>query len=50
MTVNARRSSASTRRGASEAITDAIDAHVEAGQADDEDGDAGSGGVLVPAG
>jgi integrase len=37
-------------RGADEAITDAIDAHVEAGQADDEDGDAGSGGALVLAG
>ena len=37
-------------RGADEAITKAMDAHVEADQADDEDGDDGAGGVLVPAG
>jgi integrase len=37
-------------RGADEAITEAMDAHVEADQADDEDGDDGAGGVLVPAG
>lgn len=37
-------------RGADEAITDAIDAHVEADHADDEDGDDGAGAVFVPAG
>lgn len=37
-------------RGADEAIRDAIDAQVEADQADDEDGDEGAAGALVPAG
>jgi hypothetical protein len=37
-------------RSADEAITDAIDARVEADQADDEDRNPGSGGALVPAG
>jgi hypothetical protein len=36
--------------GADEAITEAMDAHVEADQVHDEDGDDGVGGVLVPAG
>ena len=37
-------------RGADEAITEAMDAHVEADQAGDEDGDDGAGSVLVSAG
>jgi hypothetical protein len=36
-------------RGADEAIRDAIDAQVEADQADDEDGDEGASGAPVPA-
>jgi integrase len=36
-------------RGADEAMTDAMDAHVEAEQTDDEDGDDGAAGALVPA-
>jgi integrase len=37
-------------RGADEAISEAIDAQVEAEQADDEDGDEGPSGAPVPAG
>ena len=36
--------------GADQAITEAIDAHVEAQQADGEDGDDGAAGVPAPAG
>jgi hypothetical protein len=36
-------------RGADEAMRDAIDAQVEADQADDEDGDEGASGAPVPA-
>ncbi len=37
-------------RGADAAITEAMDAHVQAEQADDEDGDDGADDTLVPAG
>jgi hypothetical protein len=37
-------------RGADAAITHAIDAHIDAQQSADEDGDDGSAGALVPAG
>jgi integrase len=37
-------------RGADEAITEAMDAHVEAEQADDGDGNGGAAGLPVPAG
>ena len=37
-------------RGADSAITNAIDAHIDAEQSMDEDGDAGPAGGLVPAG
>jgi hypothetical protein len=37
-------------RGADEAITEAMDAHVEADQAATEDGDDGAADVPVPAG
>jgi hypothetical protein len=39
----------SRARGADQAITRAIDTHVQAEQADDDDDD-GSAGVLVPVG
>ena len=39
-----------TASSADEAITKAMDPHVEADQANDEDGDDDAGGVLVPAG
>ncbi len=37
-------------RGADKTITDAIDAHIEAGRADDGDDDDGAPGVLAPVG
>ena len=37
-------------RGADAAITNAIDAHIDAEQSADEDGDDGLAGALVPAG
>jgi len=37
-------------RGADQAITDAIDTHVQAEQRDDDDGDDGAAGVLAPVG
>ncbi len=37
-------------RGADQAITSAIDAHVQAEQAEDDDDEDGTAGVLVPAG
>jgi hypothetical protein len=36
-------------RGAGDAITEAMDSHVEAEQVRDEDGDDGAAGALVPA-
>jgi len=41
---------ARTMRGADQAITNAIDAHVQAERAEDGDDEGGTAGVLVPAG
>jgi len=37
-------------QGADQAIAEAMDAHVEAQQTDDEDGDDGASGMSAPAG